>query len=79
LTRLKINARLKNIEQEITKKANFPNLFSLVVRQSSDLSYFVGLNLLRNIEINEIIDEVKNIHEIFDPLKILKLEIGNIK
>ena len=60
--------------QEITQKITLPKLESLKVRNTSQLVCFTGLKLLTNIVIgdwNEMID----LDDIFDPSKILDLEI----
>jgi hypothetical protein len=49
-------------------------LQTLIIDESSQLSYFTGLKRLKQIEIefwDEAIDDIK---EVFDPLNILALE-----
>ena len=63
--------------QEITQKITLPNLESLKVSNTSELVCFARLKLLTNIGIgdwNEMID----LDDIFDPSKILYLQIWRI-
>ena len=63
--------------QEITQKITLPKLESLKVTNTSQLVCFAGLKLLTNIGIgdwNEMID----LDDIFDPSKILYLQIWRI-
>ena len=62
------------IFQEITQKITFPKLESLKVSNTSQLVCFTGLKLLTNIGIYRW-DEMIDLDDIFDPSKILDLEI----
>ena len=64
--------------QEITQKITLPQLESLNVRNTMQLVCFTGLKLLTNIGITHWYEMI-DLDDIFDPSKILDLEIGSIK
>ena len=64
-------------ELVITSKITLPSLLSLRVNNTEQVSYFTRLMSLKYIQI-ACWDKRIEIDEVFDPSKILELEIGDI-
>ncbi len=64
---------------EPNSKINLPKLKKIRVTYAKLLDYFTDLKSLRGIEVKIEWDEIIEINKIFDPSKILELEIGSIK
>ena len=64
-------------ELVITSKITLPSLLSLRVNNTEQLSYFTRLMSLKHIQI-ACWDKRIDIDEVFDPSKILEVDIGDI-
>jgi hypothetical protein len=54
-------------------------LATLEITDSNFLQFFSELKSLKKITFSNFFDTIKNIDEIFDPSKILELEVGDVR